>query len=197
MTRTSHQDTEDGTSARRSRADASAKINNERKQPIGTPAMHQRVMTIDPSNVEAILRELEADYRRYANPLCPMRAYVFARRAGIDPPNWCLAYVDANFHRILEHVDEYANGVPIGTEAVCVGKAMGFSAEGRGQGGWFQQATILERDRKIYLMIKEKRASGIKLEALYDEAGKKMSVHRSTARRAYMRFAIADADDES
>jgi hypothetical protein len=137
---------------------------------------------------EAILHELEADFSREGNPLYAWEAVAIARRYGIASPDWAQDFLADAADRIMEIRDEVASGTSVKRESERVGRALGFGLEGPGRGGWFKHATMLERDRTIYLAVSDELEAGTKLDFAYDEMAKALDVSRSTIVRAWLRI---------
>jgi hypothetical protein len=143
----------------------------------------------DPSNAKAILRKLEVDYGRDRNPIHPWEAFATARRAGIDLPDWLLAYFDEGADRILNIRNEVARGTCVKREAERVGKALAFGADGRGRGkGRLSRAAQLERDRALYLEVVIKLNAGTKLYLAWYAVAQARRISPPTVRRAYRRI---------
>ncbi len=149
----------------------------------------------DRSNVErvqaygkSVLRALESDFRREGNPVHPWEALTVARSYGISLPAWVQDFLAAAADRVMGIREEVAKHKAVKREAERVGKALGFGIGGPGQGGWFKHATILQRDRDIYLKVNEKRAAETKLDFAYDEVAKSLGMTRSMVVRGYQRI---------
>jgi hypothetical protein len=137
---------------------------------------------------EAILHELKADFSREGNPVYAWEAVAIARRYGIAPPEWAQDFLADAADRIIEIRDEVASGTSVQRESERVGRALGFGLDGPGRGGWFKHATMLERDRTIYLAVGDELEAGTKLDFAYDEVAKALGVSRSTIVRAWLRI---------
>ena len=95
----------------------------------------------------------------------------------------------------MEVRDEVASGASVKRESERVGRALGFGLDGPGRGGWFKHATMLERDRTVYLAVGDELEAGTKLDFAYDEVAKALGVSRSTIVRAWLR--IKKLNDET
>jgi hypothetical protein len=143
----------------------------------------------DPSDNKAILRKLEADYACDRNPIHPWEAFAIARGAGIDLPDWLLAYFDEGADRILKIRNEVARGTCVKREAERVGKALAFGADGRGRGkGRLSRAAQLERDRALYLEVVIMLNAGTKLYLAWYAVAQARHISPPTVRRAYRRI---------
>ncbi len=156
----------------------------------------------DPINVERVqtyyesaLVELEFDFERDGNPVFAWEAVAVTQRYRITLPDWVKGYLTASAGRILDIRDEVAGGKAVNKEAVRVGKALGFGVGGVGNGGWFKHATMLQRDRAIYLEIRRKLDAGSKLDFAYDDVAKMQKISRSTIVRTFLR--VAKLNDET
>jgi hypothetical protein len=142
---------------------------------------------------EALLAQLEADFRRDGNPVHVLQAVAIA---GIDDtafPDWVREFLVDSAERILELREAVVRGKRVDREADSVGKALGFGTGGPGSGGWFKRSTMLARDREIHSRVRQwiERARGQypdrepKLTSAYYEVAGELHVDPSTVQRAY------------
>jgi hypothetical protein len=136
-----------------------------------------------------LLRQLEIDFGRYGNPVYAYEAFAIALRSGMDMPDWVQRHMLQVAECILGIRDAIAGGRPSKREAERVGKVLGFGKDGPGQGGWFKQAAMLQRDRTIFVEVEKRLEAGMKLDFAYDEVAKMLGVSRSTIVRSYQRIA--------
>ena len=119
---------------------------------------------------------------------------MIARRYEIDRLDWVEDYLARAADRILKILGDAAGGKPVGREAERVGQALGFGMAGPGTSGWFKHATILQRDRAIFLRVTSKVEAGAKLDFAYDEVKEEFQISRSATQRAYKR--VTELHDE-
>ena len=147
-----------------------------------------------PSSVAAVrnyekeaLAQLGRDYQG-ENPLFVFEALTIYRAAGeAAPPDWAMRSFTnsaASLMQLLEKPDGHRNG----DEPERLGRALGFGKTGPGRGGWFEGASLLKRDRAIYLAVKERLVARKQLTAAYEDVAESKSVSRSTVCRAYRRI---------
>jgi hypothetical protein len=152
-----------------------------------------------------LLAELEEDFKRKPNPLFVFKARGIAQSCGLEQPEWVDDQLDGMTDGVLAIEDSNEDG-PGATEAELVGKALGFSRQGKGQTGWFAHAKQVQRDREIYLRVEELLAERKlqkpkfrpKITRVRAEVADEFDVDETTVRRAHRNFSdYVGKDDES
>jgi hypothetical protein len=170
------------------RADLLARIAMPSEQVVGFDDYDQTNVEQVQNYYESVLSELGADFDHEGNPVFAWEALAIAHRYEIAPPDWVQGYLSGSANRILKIRDEVAGGMPVKREALQVAQALGFGVGGAGNSGCFKHATMLQRDRTIYLEVRKRLDAGSKLDFAYDDVAKMLNVSRSTIVRAFLRF---------
>jgi hypothetical protein len=142
----------------------------------------------------AAIKSLRADFARERNPVHAWEAIAISFRERFPFAAWLREFLGETATSIVDILDEVAAGAPAGKEAERVGKVLGFGVRGPGRGGWFEQASVLRRDRGLVSDIEEWMSSEArpgrrpKLTNAYDAIAAKHGVGVSTVRGARSRI---------
>jgi hypothetical protein len=90
--------------------------------------------------IRRVVNDIQTDVVSTQNPIFAWWGLRMVHVARLSTPRWITNYLSVAATRISKILDEVHAGGSIGKEAERVGKALGFSIEGPGQGGWFKRS---------------------------------------------------------
>ena len=140
------------------------------------------------------LPKLQFDYMVHKNPVFVWEALRFVCSFSLPTPEWVAAYLGQAAAAIMGIRAEVQDGLSCGKEAARIGRALGFGVGGPGRGGWFKNATMLERDRIIYIEVHSQIKAGSLPKYAYDTVACHLDIRPSAAKRAYLRVRKSDQD---